>query len=133
MLKERLKLVRKERGFTQDDLAKKVNTQKTTISNYETGYSTPSNEMLIDLAQALNVSSDYLLGLSDNPQLNRDGKSDNSSTDNVDEDIKKLMEDPDFMLAYKDYPGSPEEAKADLVGFLKFLKDKHDRENKKND
>lgn len=43
-------------------LAKKVNTKKTTISNYETGYSTPSHEMLTDLADVLNKSVDWLLG-----------------------------------------------------------------------
>ena len=62
MLSERLRQLRKTRGLTQEDLAKKVNTKKTTISNYETGYSTPSNEMLSDLADVLNTTTDYLLG-----------------------------------------------------------------------
>ncbi|SFD44868.1 helix-turn-helix transcriptional regulator [Bacillus sp. UNCCL81] len=63
MLSERLKELRKRSKLTQDQLAKKVNTKKTTISNYETGYSTPSNEMLTDLAKVFEVSTDYLLGV----------------------------------------------------------------------
>ncbi|MEH7271111.1 helix-turn-helix transcriptional regulator, partial [Bacillus toyonensis] len=43
---------------------------KTTISNYETGYSSPSNEMLVVISDALKVSVDYLLGRSDDPELN---------------------------------------------------------------
>lgn len=67
MLPERLRLARKSKKLTQEELAKKVNTKKTTISNYETGYSSPSNEILADLANALDVDTDYLLGLSDIP------------------------------------------------------------------
>lgn len=67
MLPERLRLARKSKKLTQEELAKKVNTKKTTISNYETGYSSPSNEMLADLANILDVDTDYLLGLSDIP------------------------------------------------------------------
>jgi transcriptional regulator with XRE-family HTH domain len=130
VLKNRLKIARKNRGFTQDDLAKKVNTQKTTISNYETGYSTPSNEMLIDLAKALGVSTDYLLGISDVPELNRNSELETPIKES-DDDIKKLMEDPDFMVAYKEYPGSPEEAKEDLIGFLKLIKERDERKKKK--
>jgi HTH-type transcriptional regulator, competence development regulator len=68
MLAKRLRLARKEKKMTQEELAKIVSTKKTTISNYETGYSTPSNEMLSDLADALGVTSDYLLGRVDSPQ-----------------------------------------------------------------
>lgn len=62
MLSQRLKSTRKAKGLTQSELARKVNTTKGTVSNYENGYSTPSNEMLVSLANALDVSVDYLLG-----------------------------------------------------------------------
>jgi len=68
MLSKRLRQIRKERGLTQEELANKVKTRKTTISNYETGYSTPSNEMLKDLADVLNTTTDFLLGRTDNPE-----------------------------------------------------------------
>lgn len=69
MLPKRLKQRRKDLGLTQTQLAEKVNTKKTTISNYETGYSTPSNEMLSDLADALQTTADYLLGRTDNDSM----------------------------------------------------------------
>lgn len=70
MLTERLKKARKSNRLTQEGLAKKVNSTKGTISNYENGHSTPSNEMLIELSKVLDVSTDYLLGRSDNKDIN---------------------------------------------------------------
>lgn len=67
MLKQRLKSRRKELGLTQDQLAELVNTKKSTISNYETGYSSPNPEMLKDLADALKTTTDFLLGRSTDP------------------------------------------------------------------
>ncbi|MBJ8151339.1 helix-turn-helix domain-containing protein [Bacillus cereus] len=78
ILGQRIKLSRKKRGLTQDALALKIKEKldtetkvtKTTISNYETGYSSPSNETLVIISDVLNVSVDYLLGRSDGPELN---------------------------------------------------------------
>jgi transcriptional regulator with XRE-family HTH domain len=68
MFAQRLRSARKAKKLTQEELANLVGTTKTTISNYETGYSTPSFEVLSDLASVLDVSTDYLLGRSDEPQ-----------------------------------------------------------------
>lgn len=51
--------------MTQQNLADKLNVTKGTISNYENGHSTPSNELLKDLSTILDVSTDYLLGKDD--------------------------------------------------------------------
>jgi HTH-type transcriptional regulator, competence development regulator len=80
VLSERLKTARKLNNLTQEGLAKKVSTTKGTISNYENEHSSPSNEMLNDLADALDVSTDYLLGRTNNPsrgnQQNKETKKD---------------------------------------------------------
>ncbi|MFX3631892.1 MAG: helix-turn-helix domain-containing protein [Candidatus Pristimantibacillus sp.] len=65
MFPQRLKEARKNKKLTQDELARRVNTKKSTISNYETGYSSPSHDMLLDLANTLDISLDYLLGRTD--------------------------------------------------------------------
>lgn len=65
MLPERIKKRRKDLGLTQNQLADLINSRKSTISNYETGYSAPSGEVLKDLATALKTSVDYLLGRTD--------------------------------------------------------------------
>lgn len=59
MLSKRLKLARNKTKLTQVEPAKKVNATIATISNYENCHSTPSNEMLVLLANVLNTRSDY--------------------------------------------------------------------------
>lgn len=65
--KYRLKELRTKRGLTQETLAEKLNTTKGTISNYENGHSSPDGTMLTMLADALNTTSDYLLGRTQDP------------------------------------------------------------------
>ena len=67
MLSKRLRTARTKAKLTQEELGRKVNTTKGTISNYENGHSTPSNEMLLLLSNALNTTTDYLLGRENNP------------------------------------------------------------------
>lgn len=56
--------LREESHLLQADLAKKLGLGRTTISNYENNYSFPDLETLISIADFFNVSTDYLLGLS---------------------------------------------------------------------
>lgn len=73
MLGERICALRKERGWSQVELAKKLNVAKQTVSNWENENIQPSIEMLVRLAKILDVSTDYLLGLDAIPHLNTDG------------------------------------------------------------
>lgn len=65
--RQRLKIARKQKKLTQEELARLVNTTKGTISNYENGHSKPNDEMLVILANKLDCSTDYLLGVVDKP------------------------------------------------------------------
>lgn len=56
-----LKKVRLEKGYTQDQLARIVNTSRSNIANYEVDKNMPSIEMLHKLSEVLNVSADILL------------------------------------------------------------------------
>lgn len=55
-----LKKIREEKGLTQEQLAKLVNTSRSNITNYETGKNNASVEMLQKLSNVLNVSIDKL-------------------------------------------------------------------------
>ena len=61
---ERIKMIRKLRGFTRSDIAKQLGVSRPLIAAYETGTSEPSLKNLIALVQALNINTDWLLGLS---------------------------------------------------------------------
>lgn len=97
MLSQRLKNARKRLKLTQEDLASKVNTTKGTISNYENGHSTPSNEMLVLLSNRLEVTTDYLLGNSDIPEKT------------ADEEFDSFANDPELEHWYRKLPESKEE------------------------
>lgn len=59
---KRIRLLRRSKGVTQTELGQAIGVGKTTISNYETGYSSPDTETLSKMAQYFNVTTDYLLG-----------------------------------------------------------------------
>ncbi|MCC5911413.1 MAG: helix-turn-helix transcriptional regulator [Clostridiaceae bacterium] len=66
--KERLRLLRKSKNLTLDELEAKVDITKSTLSRYEGGTREPKLENIHALAEFLEVSTDYLLGLTDNPK-----------------------------------------------------------------
>ena len=68
MIGERLLELRKEMNLTQDDLAVILNINKHSISSYERNKNEPSDAIKILIANYFNVSVDYLLGITDNPQ-----------------------------------------------------------------
>lgn len=63
--KERLKELRKKRGYSQVALAEKIGVSKSTIGAYETGDIKPSIEVLETLADFFNVNLSYLMGEED--------------------------------------------------------------------
>jgi transcriptional regulator with XRE-family HTH domain len=59
---ERLRAARDKRGLNQGDLAKRAGLQASAISHFETGTRKPSFDNLRRLADALDVTTDFLLG-----------------------------------------------------------------------
>ena len=62
MFHENLKMLRKEKGFSQEQLAFRLNVVRQTISKWEKGLSVPDAELLMRLAEVLDVSVSDLLG-----------------------------------------------------------------------
>ncbi len=65
---ERLRLARAQRELSQEALAKRSSLQPSAISHFETGTRKPSFDNLRRLADALEVTTDYLLGRVDQMQ-----------------------------------------------------------------
>lgn len=57
-----LRQFRKEKGYTQIELAKLINYGYTAIANYESTRNEPSLDTLIELAHILDVTTDELIG-----------------------------------------------------------------------
>ncbi len=68
---ERLRELRKEKQWTQEELANQVGISKRTISAYEVGRRRPDFETLEQLGYTLDTAIDYLLGTSDNRRAYR--------------------------------------------------------------
>lgn len=67
-ISEALRRFRKEFGFTQQQVADTVGVLKPAYQRYELGKTVPLTTFLVKLADAYDVSLDYLVGRSDNPQ-----------------------------------------------------------------
>ena len=61
--KDRLRMVRKEKGLTQKQLGELIGVGRTTISEYESGKIVPRQDGLVKLAEVLHTSVDFLTGL----------------------------------------------------------------------
>lgn len=57
----RLKRIRHSLGLSQDELAEKLDYEKSTISNTECGRTRMSNHMIVALVKKLNVNVEFLL------------------------------------------------------------------------
>ncbi len=62
MFSENLKILRKQKGLTQEALAIKLHITRQTISKWEKGLSVPDAEQLVRLAEVLEVPITQLLG-----------------------------------------------------------------------
>jgi len=63
---EHLKNIRQSKNLTQKQLAELIGISERGIQNYEMGVRKPNFDIIIKLADALNISTDYLLGRTNN-------------------------------------------------------------------
>ena len=63
-----LRSIREDKDIKQKDIAKVLNVSQNTYSQYETGVISLTAEVLIKLSKFYDVSIDYLLDQTDNPQ-----------------------------------------------------------------
>lgn len=120
MLGDRLRRLRLEKKLTQEELGKKINVTKVSISGYEKGNRTPDTETLQKLADFFNVTTDYLLGRTDHPNPPEN------------DDIPEVLKDPELGLFFKELAEAPEERREQLLKIWEILKSEDSKRNKKN-
>jgi len=101
---ERLRQLREEKGLNQLELSSILKVSNSTLSLYESGNRKPDYEILINLAIFFDVSSDYLLGISN---------------------IRKPVKDNSQTYISLDISGLPEEAVKQISDYAEFIKDKY--------
>ena len=72
----RLRELRTLHRWSQEELGRKINRSKATVSSFENNVKTPPTDVLIDLATVLNVSLDYLVGIDKKDMVSIEGLTD---------------------------------------------------------
>lgn len=92
------------KGVTQEQFAETINTSTGALSNYRTGKRLPESKLLPEISKELDVSLDYLFGLTDLKSKNLEHKKINEITGLTDDSIKQLKEYVDFINAEDSIP-----------------------------
>lgn len=106
----RIAELRKEKGFSRVQFAQQIGIPSTTLRNYETGVREPGHSFIVQMAKEFNVSTDYLLGLTNNRIPNETKKSpEPAATDSEDEkekdEIVKVLTEGLSRLGFLDKDG----------------------------
>ncbi|WP_019420145.1 helix-turn-helix domain-containing protein [Paenibacillus sp. OSY-SE] len=119
-LGDRIKNLREKQNITQKELAKKSQLTIVQLSRYETNDRKPDPDSLRKIADALDTTTDYLLGRTDNPS--------SLGKNNEDAELDALLKNHVHGAFFKGYLDAPEQKKAEMRQFLKFiLKQEKDR------
>ncbi len=63
MISERIKELRENAGFSQSQLAKKLDISRSAVNAWEMGLSTPTTQYVVAMAKLFHITTDYLLGM----------------------------------------------------------------------
>ena len=65
ILSEKIMSLRKQNGWSQENLADQLDVSRQSVSKWESGTSIPDIEKIVKMSELFNVSTDYLLGRTD--------------------------------------------------------------------
>ncbi|KXS45556.1 MAG: helix-turn-helix domain-containing protein [Candidatus Frackibacter sp. T328-2] len=125
---ERFKKLRKEKNYTQEELANKFHTTKSSISKYENNRSIPEVPTLEKYANFFNVSVDYLLGRTDQRQSSNDNDEKIARIRRAIEDKPKLLQffeqlarRHELVLLFDQAKDLPDEAIKDVISIIRRI------------
>ncbi len=75
MLCERIRELREKAGYSQTQLAKKLDVTRSSVNAWEMGLSAPTTQYIIALTKLFHVSADYILGTQSDVSLSLNGYS----------------------------------------------------------
>ena len=110
---DRLRSLRVENDLNQEEFGRNFNMPKSRISQYETNKRQADDETKKIFADYFKVSLDYLMGRSDIriPEVLT-----------LDEELQQLLNDPDTLVAFKDFHNLSDTDKQEIINFIKFKK-----------
>ncbi len=66
---ERIKILRQKNNMSQEDLSKLLGIAQITLSQYERNQRKLPIDLLVAYSKIFNVSIDYIMGITDNPEI----------------------------------------------------------------
>lgn len=111
ILGKRIKTLRENNKISQKDFAKLINVSNVVLSRYETGERKPDYDTLLTIAKYFGVTTDYLLGNSNDPNLTEK------------ESFEAFINDPELRRWHRELPKSKEEDLARLKRIWEAYKD----------
>lgn len=129
MLGERLALLRKEKGLTQEELAQALNITRSALSLYEIGKRDPDTETLRKIAGFFNVSVDYLLGRTDIRNPEEKIKQAISDDPELLEFWEVLSQRDDLQLLFKQTKDLPPQDVKRIIRIIKAIEDEEEQES----
>lgn len=114
MLSIRLKALRTQQRKTQQEMADLLGITRQGYAKYENNLGEPDNSTLSKLADFFEVSTDYLLGRTDNPA--------NTLKEKDDAAFQAFANDPELNVFYRELPESDEEAVRKLRNIWEIIK-----------
>ncbi|WP_425595529.1 helix-turn-helix domain-containing protein [Priestia flexa] len=112
---KRLATLRKEKGISQYEFADRIGFSRGQVANYEQGKREPDYETLQKIADFFDVSTDYLLGRTDNPDL-------------IEEKNEESLLDPELGVFFKEIKNAPEDRQEQLRKIWEIIKSEGNRE-----
>ena len=88
ILAEKVMALRKKNGWSQEELAEKLNISRQSVSKWESGASIPDIDKIIAMSSLFGVSTDYLLELDQREYLEITGLTDEQTAH-----IKEIIRD----------------------------------------
>ncbi len=136
-LGERLTKLRKEHGYSQEELGEKLGVSRQAISKWELGESSPDTDNLIALAKLYDCSIDYLLGFSKDEQSSSEDMSEEKKTNKTSINFDKgiHIKDDDGSIVDIDHSGIHVKDDEDEISITHggvFVNGKNYSSNKKN-
>ncbi|GFN37210.1 helix-turn-helix domain-containing protein [Tepidimicrobium xylanilyticum] len=139
-LAKRIKELRQERNLTQEEFGNIFGIVKSTVSLYESGKSTPDDELKKKIAKYFNVSLDYLMGVSDvrNPYKetseNKIIKDDGYElTPEEKELLETITSDPELSVLFHDLKSAPKKKIKQLLKTWEFINEQFEEMEKELD
>lgn len=73
MISEKIRELRERAGYSQAQLAKRLNVTRSSVNAWEMGLSMPTTQYVIAMCKLFHVSADYILGIQNEKTVSLDG------------------------------------------------------------